>query len=67
MSFYKVIGRTPYRGHQPGATFEADLDPKAEERAIRRRAIELLSRKSPTLRDGSWTLPRTTEKEGSNA
>ena len=64
MSLYKVIGPVPYRNHPPGSTFEADLEEKAEERAIRRKAIELLDRKQPSLRDGSWTLPK---KEGSDA
>lgn len=64
MSLYKVIGRVPYRNHPPGSTFEADLEEKAEERAIRRKAIELLDTTAPKLRDGSWTLPR---KEGSDA
>jgi hypothetical protein len=61
---YKVIGPTSYRGHPPGSTFEAKLEEKAEERAIRRHAIELLDEKPPSLRDGSWTLPK---KEGSDA
>jgi hypothetical protein len=64
MSFYRVIGPVPYRNHPPGSTFEATLEEKAEERAIRRGSIALLDRNPPTLRDGSWTLP---EKEGSNA
>jgi hypothetical protein len=65
MSFYKVIGPVPYRNHPPGSTFEADLDEKAEARAIKRKAIEVLDRRPPTLRDGSWTLPK--KKEGSDA
>lgn len=57
MSLYLVTGRRAYRGHFPGAAFEALLEPAAEQRAIERGDIELLERSIPTLRPGSWTLP----------
>lgn len=58
MTVYRVTGRTAYRSHQPGATFEATLDPRAEERAIRRNSIEILEHSTPALKPGSYTLPR---------
>jgi len=38
---YTVTGNTPYMDHQPGETFEAELDPEQEERALERGAIEV--------------------------
>lgn len=40
MTTYKVTGPTGYAGHAEGATFEADLDPAAERRAIERGSIK---------------------------
>lgn len=54
---YQVVGRRPYRGHQPGEVFEATLDQGAEERAIARGDILLLERVIPGLQPGSYTLP----------
>jgi hypothetical protein len=39
---YEVIGATPYDGHQPGETFDADLDEDQEDRAIERGAIRIV-------------------------
>ena len=36
---YTVTGSTPFDDHQPGETFEAELDPELEERAIERGSI----------------------------
>lgn len=36
---YTVTGSTPFDDHQPGETFEADLDEELEERAIERGSI----------------------------
>jgi hypothetical protein len=36
---YTVTGSTPFDDHQPGETFEADLDPDLEERALERGSI----------------------------
>jgi len=54
---YVVSGRREYRGHQPGSTFEAQLDPNVEQRAITRGDITLLARVTPGLEPGSYTLP----------
>ena len=42
MSRYLVTGPYPYREHKPGETFEANLDPDVEERAVRKGAIRVL-------------------------
>lgn len=54
---YQVTGRRKYRGHDPGTTFEAALDPAVEQRALARRDIRLLRRVVPALEPGSYTLP----------
>ena len=36
---YTVTGSTPFDDHQPGETFEAELDPELEERALERGSI----------------------------
>lgn len=46
---YEVIGQRQYRGHKPGERFEAQLDPDAEWRAIKRGDIRLLERVKPEL------------------
>lgn len=50
---YKVIGRREYRGHKPGSVFAAQLEPLAEERAIRRGDIRLIRRVTPTIPEGA--------------
>ena len=55
---YRVVGQRCYRGHQPGDLFEAQLDVRAEARAIRRGDIELLERIKFTVKPGSYRLPR---------
>lgn len=57
MSLYQVAGRRAYRGHQPGETFQATLDPAAEERALARGDIRILERSKPSLQPGSYQLP----------
>lgn len=54
---YRVIGRRKYRGHDPGTVFEAYLDPAVEQRAIARRAIELLRREAPTVEPAKFEPP----------
>jgi hypothetical protein len=54
---YEVCGRRIYRGHPPGAVFEAKLDPAAEARAIRRGSIRLLERLTADLPPGKYRLP----------
>ena len=39
---YKVTGLTAYAGHRPGETFEADLDPGQERRAVERGSIKAI-------------------------
>lgn len=41
---YKVTGLRAFRGHAPGATFEAELDPGQEKRAVARGAIRVVKR-----------------------
>ena len=36
---YTVTARPPFDGHQPGETFEAELDEELEERALERGSI----------------------------
>ena len=55
---YEVIGRRAYRGHEPGETFTARLDRKAERRALIRRDLRLLERIVPALQPGSYRLPK---------
>lgn len=51
MSFgeYLVTGRRRYRGHEPGTTFEAQLERNAEARAIQRGDIRLLRLVEPNV------------------
>ena len=50
---YEVTGNTPYGDHQPGETFEAELDDDAEDRAIERGAIRVKrnSKKGDEVKD----------------
>jgi hypothetical protein len=43
---YKVTGATSYLGHEPGETFEADLDPEQERRALERGSIKKTTAKA---------------------
>jgi hypothetical protein len=54
---YRVTGKRQYRGHDPGTTFEAIIDPSVEHRAVNRGDIELLRRFTPDLVEGSFVLP----------
>ncbi len=54
---YIVTGKRQYRWHKPGATFEAQLDPLAEQRAIERGSIRVLEVVKPGLTIGSYALP----------
>ncbi len=54
---YLVTGKRQYRWHKPGATFEAQLDPLAEQRAIERGSIRVLEVVKPGLVYGSYALP----------
>lgn len=54
---YEVTGNREYRGHKPGTTFEAVLDPGPEQRAIARGDIRLIDRITPSIRAGSLTMP----------
>jgi hypothetical protein len=48
MTTYKVTGNTPFMGHEPGDTFDDDLDEALEARAVER---------------GSITVEQTTKKK----
>lgn len=54
---YRVVGKRAYRGHAPGAEFEARLDRAAEIRAVNRGSIRLLERVTVDLVPGSYRLP----------
>ncbi len=54
---YKVIGSREYRGHAPGAVFEARFD-AAIERAVYRGNIEILEVIRPQLPEGRYRLPK---------
>ncbi len=54
---YLVTGKRQYRWHKPGSTFEAQLDPLAEQRAIERGSIRVLEIVQPDLEYGSYQLP----------
>lgn len=66
-AIYRVIGRRAYRGHKPGDTFEARLEPNAERRAIERGDIAMLERIDITLRKGSYALPKDWPPTGANS
>lgn len=57
MGEYEVTGTREYRGHAPGTTFEARLDPGPEQRAIARGDIKLIRRFTATVQPGSFTYP----------
>ena len=54
---YRVTGTLGFRGHKPGETFEAVLDPRAEARAIARGNIRRIRTSTPQIRPGSYNLP----------
>ncbi len=55
---YLVTGKRQYRWHKPGTTFEAILDPLAEQRAIERGSIIVLEVIQSELENGSYALPK---------
>ena len=55
---YLVTSKRQYRWHKPGETFEAQLDPLAEQRAIERGSIIVLAVIEPALQEGSYALPK---------
>jgi hypothetical protein len=54
---YRVIGKRAYRGHEPGTTFEARLQPGPESRAIARGDTQLLRHVTPSIPKGALRLP----------
>lgn len=54
---YRVVGKREYRGHTPGETFTAILDPAAAQRAIDRGDIKFIRSETPSLVPGSYRLP----------
>lgn len=63
---YKVTGKRQYRGHDPGSTFEASIDPAVEQRAVNRGDIQLLRRVTPDLAPGSFVLSDNWPLRGRN-
>jgi hypothetical protein len=67
---YRVTGKRQYRGHDPGTTFEANLDVGPEQRAIARGDIRIIRRVTPGIQPGSvrspdgWLPVTTTGQEG---
>jgi hypothetical protein len=59
MPTYEVIGRTEYRGHKPGAIFPAQLEPRAEARAIARHSIRRIDNATISLAETTHTDPTT--------
>lgn len=57
MTEYLVIRRNGYRGHPAGTTFEAALEQRAEQRALARGDIAVVTPSTPSLQPGSYTLP----------
>lgn len=57
MTVYLVTGRAAYREHAPGTTFEADLDPAAELRALNRGDIHVIERRTTRIQPGTYALP----------
>jgi hypothetical protein len=57
MSKYVVTGPVAFMGHPPGDTFEAELDPALEARAIARGSIKKTTRKKE---DGDAETDRAT-------
>lgn len=60
---YRVIGARCYRGHRPGDLFEAQIEDRAEARAIRRGDIEVVERIKFTVEKGRYKLPRKVSDE----
>jgi hypothetical protein len=53
MTTYRVSGSTAYMDHQPGETFEAELEPGQEQRALERGSIEIVKGKAKTTEEAS--------------
>ena len=69
---YQVTGNRSYRGHTPGTIFEAQLDPGAAARAIRRGDICLLRWVDPEVPPGAelpdgWLATQETTTQGGRA
>ena len=50
---YKVTGPVPFDVYQPGETFEAELDPELEERALERGSIEIVGGRTTKKKEGT--------------
>lgn len=57
MTMYLVTGPRAYHDVRPGRTFEANLDPGAERRAIARGSIKILDATPPGLVPGAYRPP----------
>jgi hypothetical protein len=52
-TMYKVTGSVPFDVYQPGETFEAELDPELEQRALERGSIEIVGGRSSRKKEES--------------
>lgn len=64
---YLVTGKRRYRNHDPGAVFEARLDPDAERRAIERGNIRVLEVIDLGPKNGRYGLPDEETRDSSLA
>jgi hypothetical protein len=62
---YLVTGKRKYRWHDPGTTFEAQLDPDAERRAIERGSIRVLE--VIEVQVGRYELPEDWPQDAADA
>lgn len=58
LAVYLVTGRRAYREHNPGETFEANLEEDVVERAVRHGTIRVLDPSPVAIKPGSWRPPR---------
>lgn len=59
MPTYQVTSKTEYRGHKPATIFPAQLDPRAEARAIARHSIRRLTDTPTSIAETTHTAPTT--------
>lgn len=57
MTVYQVIGNRMFRQYQPGDLFEAQLPQGMEQRALRRGAIQVVERSTPSIQPERFTAP----------
>jgi len=60
---YRVNASTAVLGHEPGETFEADLDPVLEQRLLDGGALTVPSAPSPAVKPAASGADATKEKK----